>query len=216
MAAKITTGWEAIGTKVRLSATKMKDDAVAKSSELWGGVSGWFSRTRDDVGNRASEMSTNAGNRLRELRDGASARASELWSNVTGWWNSTKTDVSNRASELATNAGNRLRELRDGASARASELWSNVTGWWNRTRDDAVNTATDLRDKFYARIRDLKDWVARKWGELGEAFKVPVRFVVETVYNGGIGGLWAKAKALLPMLPDFQPVVLPPGFATGG
>jgi phage-related minor tail protein len=54
------------------------------------------------------------------------------------------------------------------------------------------------------------------WATIQDAFRVPVRFVVETVWNGGIGGLWGKAKALGLPIGDFPRVILPPGFNEGG
>ena len=63
------------------------------------------------------------------------------------------------------------------------------------------------------RFDDVVGGLGRAWDALKEAFAVPIRFVVNTVWNDGIGGLWDKAKAILP-LGDFPRVQL--GFADGG
>src|SRR5690606_36958922 len=46
--------------------------------------------------------------------------------------------------------------------------------------------------------------------------KEPIRFVINTVWNDGIGGLWTKARSIFKVLPAFPRVTLPPGFASGG
>lgn len=54
------------------------------------------------------------------------------------------------------------------------------------------------------------------WDGLGEIAKAPVRFMVDTVINGALIGGFNQLAKHLPGLTEVAPVVLPPGFSSGG
>lgn len=76
---------------------------------------------------------------------------------------------------------------------------------------DAIRRAVDLvADGF----RTAKDAIGRAWSKVKDIAKKPIAFVIETVYNRGIVGVWNKiAKAFgAPTLKEFHPK----GFFEGG
>ncbi|WP_226358482.1 hypothetical protein [Pseudonocardia sp. ICBG601] len=116
-------------------------------------------------------------------------------------------------------------------AAVGSWLWNNalspvfdlIKAGWQRMSDMFTSVyGTHLHPLFQAfadRVRWFKDTftllvdgIIGVWDRLRDGFKKPVVWVVDTVYNKGIGGLWNQAKAIIP-LPDFKPA---PTFAVGG
>jgi hypothetical protein len=76
---------------------------------------------------------------------------------------------------------------------------------------DAVKAAVaKVADAFTT----ARDGIGKQWAKLEGIAKKPIAFVVDTVYNSGIRGVWNSiAKAFgAPTLPEFHPK----GFASGG
>ncbi|AYD81618.1 tape measure protein [Streptomyces phage Kromp] len=105
--------------------------------------------------------------------------------------------------------------LRDGAS----NAWKNLKSWviWP-IRDFFTKTipgwGTQLKDKLVDAFEAARDGIKTAWDKLKEIAKSPISFVINTVYNRGIVGVWNKiAKAFgAPELKEFHPK----GFARGG
>jgi tape measure domain-containing protein len=72
-----------------------------------------------------------------------------------------------------------------------------------------------LRTRVPSAFRAGKDSSATAWAGLGPAAREPVKYIIDTVYNTGIRGVWNKVAAEFDKkntLPTFQPK----GFYTGG
>jgi hypothetical protein len=104
--------------------------------------------------------------------------------------------------------------------------WENIkTGWrvlsdgFTWVYDNIIRPVFDLFAEksqwFSDRFATIVEGIKRVWAGIQEGFKAPVRFVINTVWNDGVGFLWNKAKTWIP-LGDFPRVDLPPGFANGG
>lgn len=100
-----------------------------------------------------------------------------------------------------------------------------VKGWWDdlQTKFDGVKTwFTDtLVPAFSTAIDKVKgffqtgvDGIKTAWHGLQEAAAVPVRFVVNTVWNEGLLKAWNAVARFLPGIEPMEKVTL--GFATGG
>ncbi|MBA9050786.1 MULTISPECIES: phage tail tape measure protein [Streptomyces] len=74
--------------------------------------------------------------------------------------------------------------------------------------------AGTLRDKVSGAFSDAAKMAGKGWSKLQDLAKAPVRFVVETVYNRGIVGMWNKIAGAFgaPKLGEWHPK----GFAAGG
>ncbi|MFJ4529053.1 phage tail tape measure protein [Streptomyces nigrescens] len=63
-------------------------------------------------------------------------------------------------------------------------------------------------------FKTAKDFIGNQWSKLQEIAKKPVRFLINTVYNGGIVPLWNKVATAFGA-PSLKPLNIK-GYATGG
>ncbi|MEW2082351.1 phage tail tape measure protein [Streptomyces sp. NPDC005283] len=112
-------------------------------------------------------------------------------------------------------------------SDKATWLWENVLrpvfGWigdkgkwlW----DKALKPAFDSIKKGIGLVGDSFDkargFIKTAWDKVEGIAKKPVKFLINTVYNGGIVPVWNKVATAFGADP-IKPMVLPKGFATGG
>ncbi|MEU1550198.1 hypothetical protein [Nocardia sp. NPDC005745] len=100
----------------------------------------------------------------------------------------------------------------------ASQYWQDqltamgdVVTWLTDTVFPLIGKALD---KVQGWFESGVDGIAQKWGKLREAAAVPVRFVVNQVWNEGLLKAWNTAASFLPGIKPMEPVTL--GFRTGG
>jgi riboflavin transporter FmnP len=107
--------------------------------------------------------------------------------------------------------------------------WSQIssglsTGWtWIKThvlypiRDFFIKTipgwATSLSSSVVTAFKNMGSGVATAWGKLEKAAKDPINFVISTVWNKGILGVWNKITGWIPGLPKMGKLPL---LAQGG
>ncbi|WP_280413473.1 hypothetical protein [Nocardia asiatica] len=99
---------------------------------------------------------------------------------------------------------------------------ADVIEWWRDKVTGAFTWITDTAFPALGRAWDtVQGWfdtgverIAQKFDQLREAAAVPVRFVVNTVFNDGLRKAWNAVNQFLPGAPEIPPVTL--GFATGG
>ncbi|MFF4952281.1 phage tail tape measure protein [Streptomyces chattanoogensis] len=86
-------------------------------------------------------------------------------------------------------------------------LWNNAL----KPAFDAVKKGVGLVGKAFG---TAKDAIGKAWDKLYNIAKKPIAFVIDTVYNHGIVGVWNKVAGAFgaPKLKEFHPK----GFATGG
>jgi len=107
-------------------------------------------------------------------------------------------------------------------------LWRSViVPVWNGIKTVILTTWNFMRDKIFTPLFNMvrhtipqafntaKDFIGKYWNLIKGIVAAPIKFVVNTVYKGGIKALWDKVANVLklPHLPDFN---LPAGFAQGG
>ncbi|MFD3972949.1 peptidoglycan DD-metalloendopeptidase family protein [Streptomyces cyaneofuscatus] len=97
-----------------------------------------------------------------------------------------------------------------------SALWGNVksvaSDSWRIVREGFDTFAEGLTTAF----ETLKKGLGKVWNGLKSLVKAPVKFWIETVYNGGIVEVWKKTAAKIPGIDPLEPMNLPRGFARGG
>ncbi|WP_405461684.1 peptidoglycan DD-metalloendopeptidase family protein [Streptomyces sp. NBC_00101] len=106
--------------------------------------------------------------------------------------------------------------IKDKVAGAWRSLWSNVqtiaSVTWGQVRKGFDNFASGLTAAFGV----LKKGIGDVWNGLKDLVKAPVRFWVETVYNGGIRKVWNATAAKIPGISELKPMALPKGFARGG
>jgi tape measure domain-containing protein len=78
---------------------------------------------------------------------------------------------------------------------------------------DAINR---ILDKLPSPFREAVSAIGRAWDALREKAKAPIRFVVNTVINGGLIAAFNKVAGALGSKTHINDLALPPGFARGG
>ncbi|MFF9861114.1 peptidoglycan DD-metalloendopeptidase family protein [Streptomyces tendae] len=109
-----------------------------------------------------------------------------------------------------------FRGLKNGAIEIWNSFWSRVksiaSGAWSLVREGFDKFADGLKTAF----RTLRDGIGKVWDGIKGLVKAPIRFWIETVYNGGIVKVWNKTAAKLPGIDELGEMTLPKGFARGG
>ncbi|MFE9642115.1 hypothetical protein ACFYOC_24130 [Nocardiopsis alba] len=97
---------------------------------------------------------------------------------------------------------------------------------WNGIRSAISTVWNFIRDKVFSPMRSgitsvadtfekAKGWIETAWKGIRDAAKVPIKFLVDTVYSGALKPMWDKVAGIVgaDKLPS---VTLPKGFAGGG
>lgn len=133
---------------------------------------------------------------------------------ISVWWKVTKILFQAAWSWIKGKLGPVFTWLKD----RAVKAWTliklGITGVWNKHIRPAFNAVKSAVGKVGVAFARAKDAIKKAWDKVKSIAKAPIAFVINTVYNKGIVGVWNKvAKAFgAPMLKGFHPK----GFATGG
>ncbi|MER6601836.1 peptidoglycan DD-metalloendopeptidase family protein [Streptomyces parvus] len=109
-----------------------------------------------------------------------------------------------------------FNSVRDKVSETWSALWGSVkstaSAAWVLVRKGFDSFAEGLTSAFGT----LKKGIGKVWDGLKGLVKAPVKFWIETVYNGGIVKVWEKTAAKIPGIDPLKEMPLPRGFARGG
>ncbi|MFF7408700.1 phage tail tape measure protein [Streptomyces lydicus] len=102
---------------------------------------------------------------------------------------------------------NGVKPVLNWISDKAKWVWNNGI----KPSFDAIkNGVKKVGDSF----KTAKDFIGDQWSKLQEIGKKPVRFLINTVYNGGIVPLWNKIATAFGA-PSLKPLNIK-GYATGG
>ncbi|MDX2697022.1 hypothetical protein [Streptomyces ipomoeae] len=114
----------------------------------------------------------------------------DLWGAIRDRWNSFWSGLKTSMSGAWQSVRNSVTSLR----TAISNAWN---GLWNGARDKMSSIFSTIRDRvgsFKTAMRDaftaLRDSLGRIWDGLKSKIASPVRYVVGTVYNGGIRRMW--------------------------
>lgn len=98
-------------------------------------------------------------------------------------------------------------------------VWDRIKGAiqtvWGYIRDKVFSPMRSGTGKLGEAFQTARKVIAKAWDGIKKAARAPVKFLVESVYMGGIKPMWDKVADIVgaDKLPD---VKLPRGFATGG
>jgi hypothetical protein len=101
--------------------------------------------------------------------------------------------------------------LSDGWTWIKKNVLSPIGTWFTRT---VPGWASSLADKVVGAFDTARAGIKLAWDKIKDITKVPVKFVIDTVYNGGIVKVWNMVATAFgaPPLGEFHPK----GFARGG
>lgn len=162
--------------------------------DLVAGVISWFTRLRD----MAARI-------FNAVRDWIIARVMTLYKRVI-------TTIANLVAGFIT----RITSLRD----RVRALWNTLVNWLisraNTLRDRIVSAVNTLRDRTISAFDRARAGIKKVWDKVQDVAKKPIRFVIQTVFNKGIVGVWNKVADKVPGISSIKTMKLPAGFARGG
>ena len=98
-----------------------------------------------------------------------------------------------------------------GAISWLKDTASSVFSWFTDTAFPALGSAWETVQGWFDTGVNA---IASKFDRLREAAAVPVRFVVNTVFNEGLRKAWNAVNQFIPGAPELEPIQL--GFARGG
>lgn len=131
---------------------------------------------------------------------------------ITGRWSKAGTDLKNAAVQVWNSIKDFLSGAWNAIAGLAVQIWNNVkgtiTGVWNAISGAATSFWDALRGGFKQVVSDL----GRIWSGIEGVFKVPVNFLINTVYMGGIRRLWDDVAGVIGF-PDLPSVM---GLSGGG
>ena len=172
-----------VATKVAKWIGEKWNDIKTATSEAWGKVTEWTSKTwngaKDKVTSKASEIWTNVKSRWSDIKK----NTKETWDNVSS-------KVSDKAKTLKENASNRISELKKNVSDRWSDTWSKTKSTWDNIKDKVSSQANSAKDKASTAFSTLKN-------NMSTAFE-KMKTTASTVFNkigdwaGGLGSKIGK------------------------
>ncbi|MGA6208078.1 hypothetical protein ACPESR_25325 [Nocardia testacea] len=132
-----------------------------------------------------------------------------------------------------------FRQMAENLSENLDRIGGALEWWWDTTQR-VIGWVLDKWTTLKAAVSGIKDWfveelfpafgrgidklgayfdsgviaIGAAWDKLKEAAAVPIRFVVNQVWNNGLRKAWNVAAGFIPGLEPMEPVVLP--FRKGG
>ncbi|MFE7029444.1 peptidoglycan DD-metalloendopeptidase family protein [Streptomyces sp. NPDC057621] len=139
-----------------------------------------------------------------------------VWENTIGRAVSGARTVNDKVSGFARGVRDKFSDAKRWVSDRWSSLWSGVSGTTTSMRKTVEGKVRDFKDNVISFFRKAIDGIRSAWGKLQDVSKKPVKFMIETVFNKGIVGVWNATAAKLPGIGKINEMKLPKGFASGG
>jgi len=166
--------------------SRMWHDVAGFFGRLWNDVTGWVSRLWNDVFGKTKTETVHVTGVVSDHVSKVTGWFSRLWNDVTGWVSRLWRDVAGFFSRLAADVWAILKPFVDRIIANwtswyhtlagvASSIWHDVTGFFGSMRDGVVGIFDDMVGK-----------IGRVWDRVKEITAVPIRWVVENVYDKGI------------------------------
>ncbi|WP_435209549.1 hypothetical protein [Streptomyces sp. bgisy034] len=188
---------------------------------------GWVTSIVSAIAGLVSWVTTRLGPAFTSLRDTAVKVWDAIRKKVSTAWNWIKANVLTPIKTFFTQTvpgwANTFRNKVVGAFQRVYDGWKNIWGGIKKNILTPIKTfftqtvpgwANTFRDKVVGAFDRARAGIKTAWDKVADIAKKPIKFVIETVYNKGIVGVWNKiAKAFgAPTLKEFHPK----GFARGG
>lgn len=141
---------------------------------------------------------------------------------VTKHWKTIQTRVSSAVTTIINFVRNNWRKIIGFVSAPLITIVATVVRHWNRIKDLTQSLHNSIVGKIKSMMSGARNAfsngvsaIGTAWGRLRDATKRPVNFVIGTVYNKGIVGLWNKVMGWL-HLPGSLRLGTLPQLASGG
>lgn len=151
-----------------------------------------------------------------------------LWDSVRTVWGAMGAFVKNTVQTVILGAFNKFKGGLDAVSSFVSQAWtgvikptwdalgqgiSAVVGFVVETPFNALKTGVKKVGEIFSTV---VDGVKTVWSSLRSILAKPINFMISTVYNRGVLGVWNAAAGFLPGLKQAAPMAGIPEHAAGG
>ncbi|MFI1409418.1 peptidoglycan DD-metalloendopeptidase family protein [Streptomyces sp. NPDC020707] len=138
------------------------------------------------------------------------------WDNTVGRAVSGARTVNDKVSGFARGVRDRFNDAKRWTSDKWSALWSGVSGTTTSMAKTVGGKVRDFKDSVIGFFSKAIQGIENVWSKLQGISRKPVKFMIETVFNKGIVGVWNATAAKLPGIGKIGEMKLPKGFASGG
>ena len=175
------------------------------------------------AGPRSRPRGTRSGPRARRGRatklDETTTKVSTFLTNLPGnistWWAEVEAKWNEKWTWARETVGTRITETKGKIQTFFTNLPGNISTWfasvsatWGAKFAGLRDTAKRLMDEANTKIKTVLATIkgsfdtgvtniGKAWDKLKEKTKTPVKFVVDTVYNTGIRGVWNKVAGII-------------------
>ena len=139
-----------------------------------------------------------------------------IWDNTVGRVEDAASTIGGKIGDFARSIRDWFGRVRSWVSDRWNGLWSGLSSKASSMKKTIEGKIGDFRDNVVGFFRSAVNGIGSAWSKLQNIAKSPVRFLVNTVFNKGIVGVWNATAAKLPGIGEMHPMTLPKGFARGG
>lgn len=137
------------------------DDIKKATSEAWGKVTDWTSKTwngaKDKVTTKAKEIAT-----------GVKEKWESVKKNTNEKWNEVKSKVSDAASTAKEKASSAFSNLKSNVASRWSDIRTNTSERWNSIKDKVGTSASLAKDKASTAFSNLKTNMNKSFNSMKE------------------------------------------------
>lgn len=199
--------WKAFWDKVGTTVSQAWDAIKTWVSTKWTELTTWLSVQWDTYSARWKAFWDKVGTTVSQAWDAIKGWVQTKWSELTTWLSAQWTTYSNQWKAFWDKVGTTVGQAWDAIKAKVNDAWTwiKVHVW-----DPMVNF---VKVTIPGAFDTAATAIGRAWDRIKELAAAPVRFIVNTVYNGGIVPAWNKVAGLV-NLPGLGTVNL--GFAAGG
>ncbi|WP_326755094.1 peptidoglycan DD-metalloendopeptidase family protein [Streptomyces hirsutus] len=139
-----------------------------------------------------------------------------VWENTIGHAVSAGRTVGEKVAGFARGVRDRFNDAKRWVSERWNSLWSGISERTTSMRKTVEGKVRDFKDNVVGFFKKAIEGIKTAWDKLQDVAKKPVKFMIETVFNKGIVGVWNATAAKLPGIGKINEMKLPRGFASGG
>jgi SLT domain-containing protein/murein DD-endopeptidase MepM/ murein hydrolase activator NlpD len=200
----------ATGTQARTGATKASE--AAQSAATTTGQASQTATTKAGNAARTQSTKTAAGQQAAATKSAMTAMDQQVSTSLSHMRSTTSVMWHTMSSTAAKSSAAMRSNTHGQFTALARELEATRSGPMASTFSALSNT---MRHQMPAAFRAGKESSAAAFAGLGPAAKSPVEYIINTVYNSGIRGVWNKVASEFDKkhtLPEYRPK----GFYTGG
>jgi phage-related protein len=177
------------------------DDIKTYGEQIWNAIDEFF----QDAWKAWEEYGENIFNDFKDFLE-------QTWNNISSFmkstWNAISSFFDSEWNNFKSFGESIFNAFRSFLTSTWDDIESTTKSVWNSIMSMLQNVWSDMKSGFSGAVSGIKS----TWSSLEGIFESPVKFLVNTVYDGGIARLWNDVAAKIPGVPSLPTF----NFAAGG